>query len=138
MKTRTWKIISIAIMLLIFFFSSQNGEKSSKSSGMIVQFVLAILPFLNKDLLHFLIRKAAHFTIFGCLGASFYQSLNKKSVPLALVLTFFYACSDEFHQSFVGERSAQFRDVLIDTCGALCFILVMYFLRKRKKESEDS
>ena len=35
------------------------------------------------------------------------------------MLSFLYACSDEFHQFFIAGRSAQFTDVMIDTCGAL-------------------
>ena len=38
---------------------------------------------------------------------------------LGWVLAVAYAATDEFHQSLVSARSAQFTDVLVDACGAL-------------------
>jgi len=43
-------------------------------------------------------------------------------------LSFLYAASDEFHQSFVPTRSASFKDVLIDTIGIVVFYIVIVTL----------
>lgn len=37
---------------------------------------------------------------------------------LSVLISFLYAVSDEYHQSFVPGRGPAFRDVLIDTIGA--------------------
>ncbi|MFQ8632799.1 MAG: VanZ family protein, partial [Intestinibacter bartlettii] len=41
-----------------------------------------------------------------------------------------YAISDEIHQYFVPGRACQFRDVMIDSCGALFGIAVIVILKK--------
>ena len=40
------------------------------------------------------------------------------------------ACTDEFHQYFVPGRSAEFKDVCIDTAGALAGLMILYFILK--------
>ena len=50
-------------------------------------------------------------------------------------LSFLYAVSDEFHQSFVPGRSASIRDVLIDTIGIIGFYIAakIFVLNQRNK-----
>ena len=75
-----------------------------------------------------IVRKLAHFTIYAMLGFNtFYMYKNygvKHSALYALVTCILYACSDEWHQSFVSGRSPQITDICIDTCGALSLILL--------------
>ncbi|MDO4467409.1 MAG: VanZ family protein [Bacillota bacterium] len=132
MKKR-WLFITLIIMFFIFFFSSQNGQQSSHTSGLFTTLVLNIFPFLDKNTLSFLIRKAAHFAIFGFLGYSLYK-IEERTLYKPLIISFFYACSDEIHQLFVNNRAGQFRDVLIDTCGALIFIIIA----KKKSSKKNS
>ena len=55
----------------------------------------------------------------------------------------FYAITDEFHQYFIPGRSAEIRDVLIDSSGALTGILFVIIVlaiikiikKKIKKEN---
>ena len=58
--------------------------------------------------------------------------LNSVKYPLAMsiFLSFLYACTDEIHQIFVPGRSAQFRDVLIDTLGASFGATITYLTIK--------
>jgi VanZ family protein len=42
-----------------------------------------------------------------------------------------YAVTDEIHQGFVSGRSAQVRDVLIDTAGALVGVALTASLTRR-------
>lgn len=46
----------------------------------------------------------------------------------SVILAALYASTDEFHQLFVPGRSGQFRDVLIDSCGAAAGTLIVYAL----------
>lgn len=137
MKKRVfWTFITLILMVIIFLFSSENGEESSKTSG----FIVDLLKFLSSwpNLEHF-IRKCAHFTIYAALGVSSYLMIGtysltrKQSLKWAILLCFLYACSDEFHQSFIPNRSAQFSDVLLDTCGASLTILVSYLWTKSRQ-----
>lgn len=118
-----FKVSSVAIMLLIFWFSHQNGEESLKQSNFILQYIKDLLEIFNLD-----VRKLAHFTVYLLLGSSYflsYENLTLENAMKAVCLTFLYACSDEFHQSFVPSRGPSFRDVLIDTSGSIIGISSM-------------
>lgn len=131
---KKWILITILIMTLIFFFSSQNGEQSSYTSGIFTTIFISLFPLIKRETASFFIRKCAHFTIFGCLGFSFYHALEKKTTYIPLLLSFLYACSDEIHQSFTAARSCQFSDVLLDTSGAFLFIFLAYvYIRKKSR-----
>lgn len=58
--------------------------------------------------------------------------LNPIKYPLimSISLSFLYACTDEIHQIFVPGRSAQFRDILIDTLGASFGATITYIIIK--------
>lgn len=92
-------------------------------------------------------RKLAHMTEYAILCLLFYSCLQDFSgaesenalkqgqfrilLSLSLLLTAVYACTDEWHQSFVPGRSALLSDVLIDSCGALIAALILYLRKKR-------
>ena len=61
-------------------------------------------------------------------------------MAIAVIASFGYALTDEFHQTFVDGRSGKSADVLIDTSGTvfatiiLCLIIVCAGNRRRKNE----
>ncbi|MEG1807991.1 MAG: VanZ family protein [Cetobacterium sp.] len=115
--TNIFKVVSVGIMLLIFWFSDQNGEESLKQSNFILQYLKDLLEVVGLD-----VRKVAHFTIYMSLGISLTLSREKKNMRTfieVVAFVFLYACSDEFHQSFVPGRGPSFKDVFIDTCGGV-------------------
>lgn len=77
------------------------------------------------------VRKSAHFSIYGLLGfltmfsASRFLHRRPWQMGAAFVVSVLYAAGDEFHQLFVAGRSCEFRDVCIDASGALLGILLM-------------
>lgn len=88
--------------------------------------------------IHHLIRKIGHFMGYGffslvCFrafwitlqGAALQLLRQLQSHGLAILATFLIASMDEYHQSFLPNRTGQFSDVLLDCCGAaaLCFVL---------------
>ena len=69
----------------------------------------------------------------------FYQYKIKKSRYLAIIFCFLYALSDEFHQSFIGGRSPEVTDVLIDFAGSIIGSLIYwYFLDKFIKKRNNT
>lgn len=153
-KILLW-ILLLSWMAVIFLFSAQNADASSRlSSGFLHRFVLAFLPekaAMNQELVHtleFLLRKGAHMTEYAILAILAFALLHQyvpavfRSAPLKTDLSplrrpllqllfvcgfvFLYACTDEFHQLFISGRSGQFRDVLIDTAGG--FLGGLFFL----------
>ena len=147
--------LTLCAMLLIFFFSSENGEQSNETRGKIVQLVVRIaepnydaLDVASQQsifsLLQFLIRKLGHFseyTLLGCLLRLFLQTypFPRKGL-IAWNAGAIYACSDELHQFFVGSRTAMWQDVLLDSSGVLagialsCFIILIMEHQYIKKE----
>lgn len=145
-------IATIAVMALIFFFSSQSATLSSKtSSGItrkIAEVVAAIIRSDNvkciQDLLHAFVRKAAHFALFFILALSVANTVfqlfgieKMKLFTVTAIFCLFYAITDEVHQMFVPGRAAMLNDILVDFFGSICgggiFILLRYFYKRRKK-----
>ena len=58
---------------------------------------------------------------------------NKKLILYSMLICFLYACTDEFHQLFVYGRSAEIKDVLIDSFGSLTSILLCNFIYLKSK-----
>jgi len=130
----------------IFIMSSFGHNSSDAQSNLFVDFIAQNFPHvrhgLENDLISlstliFLVRKTAHFTEYAILGSLFF--LNLRNTPLGLIkhplatsilFSFLYACTDEIHQIFVPGRSAQFRDILIDTLGASFGIAITYLTIK--------
>ena len=50
-----------------------------------------------------------------------------------IAIAFLYACSDEWHQSFVPGRSAAFSDVLVDSTGILIAAVLIALSTFRKR-----
>lgn len=133
-------------MVIIFVFSMMQGDDSSQTSGIILKSVAGTLEnVINGELgetflgwLHVFIRKTAHFTEYGMLGISLGYGLwyfwRTKRFPyvLPMVIAFFYACSDEIHQYFVPGRSSKIIDVIIDTAGAFCGLVIYTRLYNKK------
>jgi len=120
--------------LLIFFFSHQAAATSDTQSGFFLQLVAPLAPYLDEDLLITVIRKSAHFFLYFILGALMFWALHpavrsqKRRVLISVLIVAGYAALDEFHQSFIPGRSAEVRDVLIDTVGGLAGILTLLTL----------
>lgn len=147
MKIKNRKTIKWALLLVwmgfIFYMSHKTGDESTKQSG----FVIYIFNFIGIDLNSYfgelatlIIRKGAHFTEYFILGILSYNVLkeyvdNKRAILYSIGIVFLYACSDEYHQSFIPGRAAAFTDVLIDTSGGICGSIIIYInnLMKRKR-----
>lgn len=136
-------------MGIIFYMSNQPANISTVQSDGVIN-ILSGVPVLGSvmDVLisngtaSFIIRKSAHMLSYGLLSVLLYmsiydndKSINKTSI-ISFIITFLYACSDEFHQTFVTGRSGEFRDVLVDSTGAIIFlfivILITTFIKKKK------
>ncbi|WP_279160357.1 VanZ family protein [Thomasclavelia cocleata] len=140
MKKLKYFIPAIIWMIFIFIMSHTNGNESSNQSNFIVKIVLEFIN-INHETLSFMIRKTAHMSEYAILLLFIYYGLYKTitykyQLLISLLITFIYACSDEFHQLFIPGRSGQFMDVLIDTSGALIMLLIIYLWQKRKKPNQ--
>lgn len=116
-------ILSCLWMCVIFYFSNQPASVSSGLSSGLNQ-TLNNIGLFNAMFKFIPIRKCAHFLLYFCLGIFVYLAMEEYYVLefihlKTVIVCFLYACTDEFHQFFISGRSAEFRDVLIDTSGVL-------------------
>jgi VanZ family protein len=88
-------------------------------------------------MLHHHLRKAGHFLGYGTMGLlwlrAWWMSLPKAAflldALLALIGTAAVASLDEFHQSFLPNRTGIPSDVLLDCSGAVALVLLYFLLR---------
>jgi VanZ family protein len=86
------------------------------------------------EIIHHLIRKSGHFTGYGLLGLAWLRawwmtlprSVFVQDALLALLGTAMTASADEYHQTFLPNRTGTPWDVLLDCCGALAMQLLVY------------
>lgn len=128
-------ILAYALLILwslvIFYLSSEGHDASSGRSDAIAQALAGLgLGGGQADSLTFFVRKSAHtiaYFIFGLLAYNvvrLYRLPVVRTALIAWVVVVAYAASDEFHQLFVPGRSAELRDVLIDSTAGLVGILL--------------
>ena len=125
---------SFLMMMIIFIMSSFAAADSDRQSGLIINFLTTIFPNINPNgIIIKIVRKSAHFTEFALLGYFTARAfkLSKKSPLCSILACSVYAATDEYHQSFVPGRSAEFKDVAIDIVGA-SFGVGIYLLSHRK------
>ena len=153
--------LTLAIMIFIFCHSAETAEESSKTSMSFTQTVITVvypefseLPEAEKttilESLQHLVRKGAHFSVYLLLGVTSFSAFCSYDLKryikalAAFLLCALYAASDEFHQLFVAGRSGQISDILLDSAGSLCgivitvgIIFIYRNLRKGRRKNEQ-
>lgn len=126
---------------LIFYFSTENFSFSN-TEGFLSEWLLRFFPQISPArfmALHLVSRKAAHWCEYFVFGILLVRAQRRGDEPRlataaiarTLVLVLAYAASDEYHQSWVPERTASAVDVAIDTFGGVCGLFWMCLWRKR-------
>ena len=138
-------------MVIIFSLSAESREESSERSTGVTTFVVKLLYADYDDMsyneqleavedAHRYVRKAAHFLEYALLGfltsglllfLRRYMYRHKidhwKTWFYPAEFCFLYAVTDEVHQIF-SNRGSSAKDVLIDTAGAICGILLIQLI----------
>jgi VanZ family protein len=76
----------------------------------------------------FVVKKTAHVVEYFIFSLLLYRGLinskvrSEKAIVIAIIGTFIYGLTDEWHQFFTPGREPRLRDVLIDTSGSLFFV----------------
>lgn len=140
-----WLLV-IFWMIIIFKFSNEPAVISNEKSGSVINLLGSLGVNLNSyfgGFANFIVRKAGHFTEYFVLYMLLYNAIAgkvsfKKRLILSLVFTFLYACSDEFHQTFVQGREGKFKDVLIDTLGGIFGLSMICLFRYTKNKNNKN
>lgn len=132
---------ALCMMYIIFQFSAAPAVESSGTSSKVCMKIVDVadetldLGFsyeqkvLYAQKIELPVRKLAHFSEYALLAAAVALPLyvyGMRGIPLMLVagaICVGFACTDEYHQSFVAGRSPSKKDVMIDGAGAFCGII---------------
>ena len=149
-------IFVVIWMFVIFFFSSMTGTDSNAKSKKTIDKALTETAVVSNNLkitnvnpeskrkvniinkLNYPLRKCMHASIYCVLCVLFLNALRETKKLniwyfIAIILCFIYACTDEYHQTFVNGRTGQFKDVLVDTSGAIFGSIIYFVFYKFKK-----
>jgi VanZ family protein len=108
----------VALMALIFAFSAMPSDREDHG----------LLVLLARKLTHF----SEYFVLMGLWWWALAQRIDaRRAIGVALAITVAYAISDEIHQTFVNGRVGTWRDVLIDSAGALTATWMIVRARQR-------
>lgn len=115
LKRFKWFLV-IVWMIVIFSFSNEPAVVSDEKSNLVINILNYLGIDLNSmfgELANFIVRKGAHFTEYAILFLLLNNALKdsitiKNSLFIAILITFLYACSDEFHQTFVFDKRKEY------------------------------
>jgi VanZ family protein len=140
-------IPSICVAALISIFSTHYFS-SAETSRILTPLLHWIFPAASPHTLsrmHTAIRKLAHVTEFGVFSIAVFRGVRGEGYGwrwqwalTTLLIAVSYAGLDEWHQSFVPMREARFRDVLIDSTGALLAQVLVWIYAKLHRNSAES
>lgn len=98
---------AILIMSVIYWISSWPGQ-TIKDAG------------LGGEGIHV----NGHFVLYFLLCMSFFKAT--KNILLSALLAFVYGLTDEYHQSFVPERSSSLKDIIVNSSGIMVAVFVLW------------
>ncbi|MGN0400822.1 MAG: VanZ family protein [Acetatifactor sp.] len=147
MITSVAGILLLLLYFFIFFMSAQNGDQSGSVSQKISEKCVEIInaltggqwskAFQESCAAYFEhpLRKLAHFGEYAVMGILAYTMLSqwmeqgRKLHSVTTLWVLLSAAADELHQYFVPGRYASVADVLLDTCGGICGMLLVKIIR---------
>lgn len=147
-KKYLYKFLTVLWIGVIFSFSLQTGEVSTAVSTNVGQVIVensssevteALKDMSGVELnnLHMLLRKWGHFTEFFVLGGLMYLTLRETAmihkIPISLGLCVLVAVIDEAIQMFMDGRTSQLSDVMLDGCGSLVGICIVWCFIQYKR-----
>jgi VanZ family protein len=141
---RYWAPV-LAWMALIFT-ASGDAASVQRSDGILATLFrwlhISVTPS-QLEFIRLIARKGAHMAEYMVLALLCWRALmagklgwSRSVAILAVAISIAYACSDEFHQTFVDGRSGSPLDVLIDTIGALIGIACIWIAQQIKARQQ--
>ena len=158
-KVMIFILLTITVLWLFFIFSNSadSGAESSSKSKAVQEIINRVIGYfgIEGSVTEHFVRKSAHFIEFAILGVlitldmlvlnwipfpiSDFRQLPRFLVPF--IISFITAATDETLQNFSENRGPSFKDVLIDSSGALTgillLILLLLIISQKKKDSKS-
>lgn len=151
-------------MIMVIAMESSEMFASNKTGGLIYPVVNWIALHITGhqinyrlfEIFHAVLRKAGHLTGYGLLCAVWFRAIRATSrqnatetfdwnwfwnvawARKALLMTALIASADEIHQTMLPSRTGNYKDVLIDSAGAVLTLSIAYMLARRSFRREQS
>jgi len=129
--------IAVAVAISVFSTHYFSSQETARFFLPILHWLFPSAGFRTLNIMHTLIRKAAHVTEFGIFSIAVFHGVRSDRpgwrfswALLTLLIAVSYAGLDEWHQSFVPLREPRVRDVLIDGTGALLAQILVWIYAK--------
>lgn len=140
--------LPVALWMAVIFLGSTDLMSADHTSRFVTPFLRWLRPDISPAVIaqvHFYVRKAAHMTEYAVLAILIFRALRgllrgfASRAAATLLGSISFAAADEFHQSFVGSRTASPGDVSIDSIGAILGIMIcgVVSLRRQRKLRES-
>ena len=110
-------------------FTNDLGITNSHPSSSKIEHASALLNSPLRKVMHASVYFVLAFLLILIVNMLFKNKKYLVSLLIAVILCFSFALTDEYHQTKVVGRTGQFKDVVIDTCGALvgCLFYGTYY-----------
>ena len=141
-----WPVIAAVCVIAIESTSAFGADHTSGALRWIWEHLFGQVSDLRWESIHHHLRKTGHFLGYGTMGLlwlrAWWMTLPRAAffldAALALLATAAVASIDEFHQSFLPNRTGIPSDVLLDCSGAVALVLLYLLLRTlRQRKSID-
>jgi VanZ family protein len=133
-----WPVVVGVCIIALESTKAFGADHTSGPLRFLYQAIFGPVSNAHWGMIHMLLRKSGHFIGYGLLGLTWLRawwmtlprSMFAVDTVLALLGTAMTASADEFHQTFLPNRTGTPRDVLLDCGGALAMqVLVYVFMR---------
>lgn len=134
-----WFPVLLGVLMIVLESTEWFGaDHTNGPLRMLYQAIFGQVSNAEWDVIHHYIRKSGHFIGYGLIGLAWLRawwmtlphSRFLLDTFLAMMGTALIASADEFHQSFLPNRTSSPWDVLIDCSGALTLQLMVYIFMR--------
>jgi len=134
-----WLPVVIGICVIMMESTEMFGsDHTSRPLRWLFESIFGHVDDAKWQIVHILMRKSGHFIGYGFIGLAWLRawwmtlphSRFIHDAYLALLGTAAVASLDEFHQTYLPNRTGSPWDVLLDCCGAITLQLAVYLLMR--------
>ncbi|MGO9337164.1 MAG: VanZ family protein [Terracidiphilus sp.] len=134
-----WLPVAVGIVIIAIESTEMFGaDHTSGPLRRLFEFLFGRVADDRWDIIHHLIRKTGHFLGYGFIGLTWLRawwltlphSRFIQDAFLALLGTALVASCDEWHQTFLPNRTGTPWDVLLDCTGAIILQLLVYVMMR--------